>query len=88
LGYGGYCDGLGLGVWRGLQHLETEIWDVAHHADVGYPDGVIGRPIHRIQPVRVVQYASGATSTGFGSLTFIAEGPLTAMGIRATDAGG
>jgi hypothetical protein len=88
LGYGGYHDGLGLGVWRGLQHLESEIWDVAHHADVGYPDGTIGRPIHRIQPVRVVQYASGmAASTGFGSLTFIAEGPLDAMGIRAAGGG-
>ena len=82
LGYGGYRDGLGLGVWRGLQHLESEVWDVSHHADVHYPDGTIGRPIHRIQPVRVVQHAPEGTSTGFGSLTFIAEGPLDEMGVQ------
>ena len=81
LGYGGYNDGLGLGVWRGLQHLETEIWDVSHHTDVGYPDGTTGRPIHRIQPVRVVQHTPDGTSTGFGSLTFIAEGDLEKLGI-------
>jgi hypothetical protein len=83
LGYGGYNDGLGLGVWRGLQHLESEIWDVSHHADVRYPDGTTGRPIHRIQPVRVVQYSPEGTSTGFGSLTFIAEGDLEKLGIAS-----
>ena len=81
LGYGGYDDGLGLGVWRGIQHVETEVWGVAHHADVVYPNGAIGRPIHRIQPVRVTQYVPEGTSTGFGSLTFIAEGPLENAGI-------
>jgi hypothetical protein len=81
LGYGGYNDGLGLGVWRGVQHIETDIWDVSHHADVVYPDGTIGRPIHRIQPVRVVQYGPDGTSTGHGSLTFIAEGDLDRLGI-------
>ena len=83
LGYGGYRDGLGLGVWRGLQHLEHEVWDVSHHADVVYSDGTTGRPIHRIQPVRVVQRGPEGASSGFGSLTFIAEGPLDKMGIRA-----
>jgi len=76
LGYGGYNDGLGLGVWRGLQSIESEVWGVSHHADVRYPDGSIGRPVHRIQPVRVVQHAPEGTSAGFGSLTFIAEGDL------------
>jgi len=85
LGYGGYNDGLGLGVWRGLQHLETEVWDVSHHADVRYADGATGRPIHRIQPVRVVQYGPEGTSTGFGSLTFIAEGDLEKLGIASLD---
>jgi hypothetical protein len=85
LGYGGYNDGLGLGVWRGLQHLETEVWDVSHHADVLYPDGTSGRPIHRIQPVRVVQYGPDGMSTGFGSLTFIAEGELQKLGIGILD---
>ncbi len=77
LGYGGYDDGLGLGVWRGLQHLESEVWDVSQPAQVGLPDGSVGRPVHRIQPVRVVQRsADGAVSEGTGSLTFIAELPL------------
>jgi hypothetical protein len=81
LGYGGYDDGLGLGVWRGVQHLESEIWDVSHHADVRYSDGRTGRPVHRIQPVRVVQHGPDGTSTGFGSLTFIAEGDLEKLAL-------
>lgn len=81
LGYGGYQDGLGLGVWRGLRHLEAETWQVSHHSEVRYPDGSAGRPIHRIQPVRVRQEAGGRTSTGFGSLTFIAEGLLDMAGV-------
>jgi hypothetical protein len=77
LGYGGYDDELGLGVWRGIEHLETETWDVSQPAAVGYPDGTRGRPVHRIQPVRVVHRApDGRTSEGTGSLTFIAELPL------------
>ena len=79
LGYGGYADGLGLGVWRGVQHQESEIWDVSHHAEVRYPDGSTGRPIHRIQPVAVTQRGPDGTSGGTGSLTFIAEGPIDAI---------
>ena len=62
LGYGGYNDGLGLGVWRGEQFQETEVWDVAHPARVGYPDGSAGRPVHRIQPVRVASAAPTGAS--------------------------
>jgi hypothetical protein len=77
LGYGGYNDGLGLGVWRGVTHSESEVWDVSHPAYVGYPDGSVGRPVHRIQPVQVTEtWPDGQVSTGTGSLTFIAEGPL------------
>ena len=76
LGYGGYDDGLGLGVYRGLQHLEHDVWDVSHPAEVGLPDGRTDRPVHRIQPVRVVRHSADGTSEGFGSLTFIAELPL------------
>jgi hypothetical protein len=76
LGYGGYDDGLGLGVWRGIQHLERDTWDVSHPADVVYEDGSGGRPVHRIQPVTVVQDGPDGTSTGVGSLTFIDERPL------------
>jgi hypothetical protein len=73
LGYGGYADGLGLGVYRGTSHLEHDVWDVSHPADVGYPDGSTGRPVHRIQPVRLAQRGPSGTSRGTGSLTFIAE---------------
>jgi hypothetical protein len=73
LGYGGYDDGLGLGVYRGVEHLEHEVWDVSHPAVVGLPDGTTNRPVHRIQPVRVTQTGPAGTSTGNGSLTFIAE---------------
>ena len=79
LGYGGYDDGLGLGVWRGIDHLESECWDVSAPAAVVYPDGVVDRPVHRIQPVRVThRSADGSTSEGTGSLTFIAELPIEA----------
>ena len=81
LGYGGYNDGLGLGVWRGTAHVESDVWDVSHPAEVGYPDGTRGRPPHRIQPVAVAQHGPDGTSEGTGSLTFIAEGPLDALGI-------
>jgi hypothetical protein len=77
LGYGGYDDGLGLGVWRGIEHLESERWDVSAPAAVVYPDGSGDRPVHRIQPVRVThRSADGTTSEGTGSLTFIAELPI------------
>jgi hypothetical protein len=80
LGYGGYDDGLGLGVWRGVEHLESEVWDVSQPAEVVLPDGTIDRPVHRIQPVQVVQRGPGGESHGTGSLTFIAEIPVDADG--------
>ena len=77
LGYGGYDDGLGLGVWRGIDHLETERWDVSQPAVVRYPNGSQDRPVHRIQPVRVThRRVDGSLSEGTGSLTFIAELPI------------
>jgi hypothetical protein len=85
LGYGGYDDGLGLGVWRGLQHEEGERWDVSHPADVGMPDGTTARPVHRIQPVKLTRHTVAGTSTGHGSLTFICEGDLEALGIAPLD---
>jgi hypothetical protein len=81
LGYGGFDDGLGLGVWRGVAHVEHETWDVSHPAQVGRADGSVIRPVHRIQPVRVVQHDEYGTSRGTGSLTFIAEGDLEQLGI-------
>jgi len=81
LGYGGYADGLGLGVYRGPGHLEHDVWDVSHPADVGYPDGTTGRPVHRIQPVKVTLRSAGGTSRGTGSLTLIAEVDTEADGV-------
>jgi hypothetical protein len=87
LGYGGYADGLGLGVYRGISHLEHDVWEVSHPAEVKYPDGTVGRPVHRIQPVRVTQRGPGGTSHGTGSLTLIAEVDLDADGVlRASTA--
>jgi hypothetical protein len=80
LGYGGYDDGFGLGVYRGNDHVETDVWDVSAPAVVGYPDGKKDRPIHRIQPVQVVQRGAGGTVSGSGSLTFIAEVEVDADG--------
>jgi len=82
LGYGGYDDGLGLGAWRGVEHVEADVWDVSHPAEVGYADGSRGRPAHRIQPVTVTQHGPDGTSHGTGSLTFIAEGPLEELGVE------
>jgi hypothetical protein len=79
LGYGGYDDGLGLGVHRGVEHLESDVWDVSHPAEVRAADGSVTRPVHRIQPVRVAQRGAGGTSEGTGSLTFVGELPLDAF---------
>lgn len=80
LGYGGYDDGRGLGVHRGRTHLEHEVWDVDHPALVTLPDGRVERPVHRIQPVTVTRTGPDGTSTGRGSLTFVAELPVDADG--------
>ncbi len=82
LGYGGYRDGRGLGAYRGPAHIEHDRWDVRHPAVVGLPDGGTVRPSHRIQPVRVTQHnPDGTVAQGHGSLTFVAEGDLAALGI-------
>jgi hypothetical protein len=73
LGYNGYDDQRGLGVYRGPDHLEHDIWDVTHPALVGLPDGSSTRPFHRIQPVRVAVHGPNGPSTGLGSFTMIAE---------------
>lgn len=82
LGYGGYDDGLGLGLYRGVTHVEHDVWDVTHPAVVVLADGTTTRPVHRIQPVRVTQHAPEGTSVGTGSLTFICEGDLDDLGVE------
>ncbi len=79
LGYGGYDDGLGLGVHRGVEHFESDVWDVSHPAVVGLPDGSTSRPVHRIQPVKVTRRGPHGESVGTGSLTFVGELPLDAF---------
>lgn len=81
LGYGGYDDGQGLGRWRGEQHVERDVWDVSHPAEVVRAGGERVRPIHRIQPVRVEVRGGGLDGTGTGSLTLIAEGHLPQLGL-------
>ncbi|HEV8297837.1 MAG TPA: hypothetical protein VGQ20_11085 [Acidimicrobiales bacterium] len=82
LGYsGGYDDGRGLGVWRGDDHREAEVWDVRHPSDVVLADGSVQTPVHRIQPVRVQVSGDAPTSVGTGSLTMIANGRLPQHGL-------
>lgn len=80
LGYGGYDDGRGLGFWRGDSHLEHDVWDVSHPAEVVRGDETV-RPIHRIQPVHVRLRGAGLDGEGTGSLTLIAEGVLPQLGL-------
>lgn len=81
LGYsGGYDDVKGLGVWRGAQHLETDIWDVSTPARIIYPDGRSNEHWHRIQPVAVTAVHHG-TSQGTGSMTLILSGRIPSFGL-------
>jgi hypothetical protein len=81
LGYGGYRDARGLGVWRGEEHLEHDVFDVSHPAEVVRADGKRVRPAHRIQPVRIALRGAGLDGAGTGSLTLIAEGALPRLGL-------
>lgn len=80
LGYGGYDDARGLGVFRGDEHLEHDVWDVSHPSDV-VRGSEVARPIHRIQPVGVSIRGGGIDGQGTGSLTMIAEGRLPQLGL-------
>ena len=83
LGYsGGFRDGRGLGVWRGEAHFESDTWDVTDPCEVLREDGSRVRPIHRIQPVKVVVRGAGLDGEGTGSLTMIAEGTLPQLGFE------
>ena len=81
LGYGGWNDRLGLGVYRGLAVEERDTWDVSHPADVVLEDGTIERPPHRIQPVQVTLQSGTLNETGMGSLTLVANGHLPKYGL-------
>ena len=86
LGYGGYHDGLGLGVYRGTDHIEIDNYDVTHPADIVLPNGTSTRAIHRIQPVQITLRNGNGISHGTGGLTFIAESDLDMDGhLRLTN---
>ena len=75
LGYsGGYDDGRGLGAWRGVDHLEFDVYDVSHPSKVTYPDGTQKEHWHRIQPVGIEADFSGTASSGNGSMTMTIAG--------------
>lgn len=82
LGYsGGYDDRLGLGVWRGDDHVEYDEWDVSDPATIVYPDGTSDQHWHRIQPVTLTLSLGEETATGFGSMTLILSGKLPRYGL-------
>src|SRR5581483_3571742 len=82
LGYsGGYDDGRGLGVWRGVAHVESDVWDVTDPEAVVHEDGSVFRPVHRIQPVHVTARGASLDGEGTGSMTLIATGHLPRHGL-------
>lgn len=88
LGYsGGYDDGEGLGVWRGQEHLESDVWDVSDPAKIRYPDGSVKEHWHRIQPVRIAADLVGRSSTGMGSMTLTVSGRLPKYLANQADGG-
>jgi hypothetical protein len=72
-GYGGYDDGLGRGIHRGDNQIETDRYNVSHPADVTLPDSTVTRPVHRIQPVQITLCSRDGVCHGIGGLTLIAE---------------
>lgn len=82
LGYsGGYDDCLGLGVWRGDDHLEEDSWDVSHPSEIRYPDGGTDHHWHRIQPVTLTASVAGESGRGQGSMTLILSGSIARLGL-------
>jgi hypothetical protein len=84
LGYsGGYDDKRGLGVWRGTDHLETDVWDVSDPARIVYPDGNSNEHWHRIQPVALTACLNDSEhSHGQGSMTLVLSGHLPSFGLK------
>jgi hypothetical protein len=83
LGYGGWHDGRGLGVFRGEYYEEHEVWDVSHPAEVVYPDGTVDTPVHRIAPVTLSSAGPSRAGTGTGSITLLAIGRLPQYGLES-----
>ncbi len=83
LGYSlGYADGRGFGVWRGDDHREHDVYDVAHAEDVVFPDGSVDRPYHRDCAVIVTVTAPDGTVTeGAGHAAILPTGELPLRGL-------
>jgi hypothetical protein len=83
LGYsGGWADRGGLGVWRGEDRTEHDVWDVSHPSVITYPDGRANEHWHRIQPVAVTVSGAGPDSSGQGSMTLVLSGKLPWLGLE------
>jgi hypothetical protein len=79
--YGGYDDRRGLGVWRGDDIVEHDVWDVSEPARIGYPDGSSDKHWHRIQPVSLALTTGDGETAGTGSMTLILSGKLPRYGL-------
>ena len=90
LGYsGGFDDGRGLGVWRGVEHLESDVWDVRRSGGGG-PRGRLGEPAGAPHPARPRHRDRGRSALdgeGTGSMTLIATGRLPRHGLDMTRLG-
>jgi hypothetical protein len=84
LGYsGGYDDRKGLGVWRGMQVVELDSWDVSAPARIDYGNGRGNEHWHRIQPVAVTAtHDDMEPSRGTGSMTLVLSGRIASLGLE------
>ena len=74
----GWDDGAGLGVHRGLEHVEADAYDISN-VDVPTLDGEIVYGMQREQPVRVTVDGE----PGVGDFTVLAFGDLDFAGVAA-----
>lgn len=74
---GGYNDGKGLGVFRGEDLIETDIYDISAPEEAVLPDGRRIAPVHREQPVNLS--VNGAK--GYGYMPLINHGRIRRYGL-------
>jgi hypothetical protein len=70
----GFDDGLGLGVYRGEHHVETDVYDLSDPEQVRRPDGTSRAPMHRETPARVT--VDGVAGTGHQILVVSGPAPF------------
>ncbi len=73
----GYSDERGLGVYRGEDLLETDVYDISVPGEVGLPDGRRIAPLHREQPVNLT--VNGRP--GYGHMPLINWGRIRRYGL-------